>query len=1569
MDGNDYDPETAQIATSGTHEVTVTNTPDNPTTVSLSVSKTWADGADIARAVQFTLYQKADASAQGAEKIGDNYYVVVTKDAGGQAVSPRVILADRAENSDGTVAYSWPSGENNKVTWTNLPKPKEGAEYYVRETGVYFSELTEEGKLPKTAQFEAPEEKYTVEGGTVSFKEGAVKASTEITNTPLPLVDVPVEKTWADFNEKSEYNWSATFRLQWAPLYEGQTVPTVAFSDVQPIQEMTITKAQMMKPSESAEARTFKDLPKYATNENGVKYRIQYSLDEVSYKVWTTDENNPVYTWTKGVGYNLEDEATHYEAFYPHDAGEKSDADSDYYISVANAVRRTEKDYIDFQIKKQWDPSFKELPEDWSASFELRRYKHTEYRDISHVSDEDILNDNRITLTLVDSANNTLGTISVYPNTGIYLAGTFAPRTENKSITFSYNGNSVMVTATGANAGKEIVRSDEIFLTENTTITLTAGEENLDGGSRGAQILDTRAGTNAEEDTSFTKISFNLTNNSSSKEFNDLLFRETSLGDDDGNENVTVYGYYFVETDSTLESDATFYTADSEGNPTTVLTGDEANRIYADRQNVVAVNTPSSKLKVEKAWRGVPDTTGYPEVTFTLYQGWLNWDGTAVSPNSGDSWVYENESGTKYEDIPLNEQNEWTWTCPENLPTTKLDPTYWTGSSSGAWRKVGYFVVENPTRGYEGTPYQWQLYYYYNSEGKRTNGNPQNVGIVGNSGTLGIMNRMGNYIELDIKKQFFTLNADGSWANDTEASVAQLERGVLLGFKVIRRAVYLDTNVKTEWKDYGDEMRVGYDNSGRSIMDNGNNDFYLRDAGSRWFFQIHNNYEPAGGQNEQVGLPGYGFYERNGERVPVMYEYSYRETNVYKFVSQDANGTIHVTDYPEWDWWSSITPNRYVDGNGTVHKGENDPRANVSSLQDEDRIANFQASDLEIDKEWLGTTDVQEVYVKIYRYTKNPANAEDFTAVISTDITDNQNWQGYVDDTSIIDTENHWLILTPNSSGQWSASVKINRALIKTIDREDGLTYTYYIQEVGYKDKNGNVHSGTGSVLVYDPHYDKWIDGHWEGTTKIAPTEKAIQIGAKSENRLKVINAPVMDLSVEKKWVDENGEETEPWNEEVTFKVQLEFTKYKDGIPAGQPETTYLTFFNGNSTSQTLTVKANGQRVTLQHIPESDDGTSHTKYNVTVTEVDTLGAWKTRIDGLQSRYVCDNGDEYHCKYYIKEVVSSGSEVTITGNGVTESGQLVTVTNKKASSGALKITKLVTLNGQPLPADSEAKESPLDGTYKFEIFNEDGITKAVKADGTAIGEIAITFTGGKVTNPEEGYALVDILTPGIYVIKEVTPENGTTLILAERGDKDSTAVTQDKAVSVVVVAGDATAAKTSAQASFTNNLVQTDIKILKVDRTTKKELEGAKFSLLWCKTETGTYTIIEEIDDVELDENHWFTVPKDGITLKGLKPGFYKVTEEVSPAGYLITEKTPVAFQVNDKGEVINKSIDTVTYTGTGEKIFTVPNTSGTELPQTGGIGTTLFTALGGLMTVAAGAVLTLKSYRRRKQST
>ena len=66
---------------------------------------------------------------------------------------------------------------------------------------------------------------------------------------------------------------------------------------------------------------------------------------------------------------------------------------------------------------------------------------------------------------------------------------------------------------------------------------------------------------------------------------------------------------------------------------------------------------------------------------------------------------------------------------------------------------------------------------------------------------------------------------------------------------------------------------------------------------------------------------------------------------------------------------------------------------------------------------------------------------------------------------------------------------------------------------------------------------------------------------------------------------------------------------------------------------------------------------------------------------------------------------------------------------------------------------------------------------------------------------------------------------------------------------------------------------------------------------------------------------------------------------------------------NDESDIY-KDDDTKTFSG--YRII-VSNQSGVELPQTGGTGTALFTALGGIMTVTTGAILTLTAYRRRKQ--
>ena len=87
----------------------------------------------------------------------------------------------------------------------------------------------------------------------------------------------------------------------------------------------------------------------------------------------------------------------------------------------------------------------------------------------------------------------------------------------------------------------------------------------------------------------------------------------------------------------------------------------------------------------------------------------------------------------------------------------------------------------------------------------------------------------------------------------------------------------------------------------------------------------------------------------------------------------------------------------------------------------------------------------------------------------------------------------------------------------------------------------------------------------------------------------------------------------------------------------------------------------------------------------------------------------------------------------------------------------------------------------------------------------------------------------------------------------------------------------------------------------------------------------------------------YYVVEDGVPLYVTSYG--TATAGDSGTSYSVT---PGASDAKDGGVIVNQTF------------------GGYELPQTGGIGTTLFTALGGLMTATAGAILTMKSYRRRK---
>lgn len=102
-----------------------------------------------------------------------------------------------------------------------------------------------------------------------------------------------------------------------------------------------------------------------------------------------------------------------------------------------------------------------------------------------------------------------------------------------------------------------------------------------------------------------------------------------------------------------------------------------------------------------------------------------------------------------------------------------------------------------------------------------------------------------------------------------------------------------------------------------------------------------------------------------------------------------------------------------------------------------------------------------------------------------------------------------------------------------------------------------------------------------------------------------------------------------------------------------------------------------------------------------------------------------------------------------------------------------------------------------------------------------------------------------------------------------------------------------------------------------------------------------------------------TVGTDGtVRFEGLGEGTYTITEIKAPAGYnILTKELEVVISWNeDDGKFA--------YTGAtdvnGIAQVTVVNQSGSELPETGGVGTTLFYVLGGLMVAAAVVLLVTK---------
>lgn len=384
---------------------------------------------------------------------------------------------------------------------------------------------------------------------------------------------------------------------------------------------------------------------------------------------------------------------------------------------------------------------------------------------------------------------------------------------------------------------------------------------------------------------------------------------------------------------------------------------------------------------------------------------------------------------------------------------------------------------------------------------------------------------------------------------------------------------------------------------------------------------------------------------------------------------------------------------------------------------------------------------------------------------------------------------------------------------------------------------------------------------------------------------------------------------------------------------------------------------------------------------------------------------------------------SAAYTLLTDNGETN-GNLVEIANlfSRATyiqvtdtkvAGDLEIGKTV-VNAENAPKDDsgkfnftvmlkDAKGAALTGSYNYMVYDVDtngNRTLATEENGNPITGY-IGTDNDIITLTDHQVAVIKSLPAGTqYVITEsgsnefITTAKEKTLKESESPDNswktysfgtDETERTVEGTLYWYV--DEENKADTLSVVNYTNTYLP-DLTILKVDANSPANpLEGAKF--VFYKTVTIEAEDGEELSTetryyyngnwVKLSEDNaeesavtlesvTQTSGKDGkITYLNVPDGIYYLEEVKAPDGYnLLTDRITITVS---SGKIQTAVMNTTNYSPNDEEdiwlTLTVTNSSGYELPKTGGTGTTLFT-IGGLL-LMAGAVGCGYRLRRRRE--